>query len=167
MNNRIKSCLFFLVLIFGLHGCSKDDSKGSLRPIVEEYFETYKARKDFTKFLSFYDEQIVLEDIINGDRIVGKRNVKAFLNWDNDKFKLIDSVALKLDYLVVDQNKAVAKGHFRPFQWGEVTVGAMHFTTILTFNEANKIITQVDWINYPYKMTDEQNKGGSNNWIPQ
>ena len=155
------------IATLGMFACSNSNSVESIRPIAEEYFETYKARKDFNKFLSFYDEQIVLEDIINGDRITGKRNVKAFLNWNNSKFKLIDSVALKLDYLVVEENKAVAKGHFKPFQWGEVMVDAMHFTTILTFNEANKIVKQVDWINYPYKLVDAQNEKGSNNWIPK
>ena len=109
----------------------------------------------------------MLEDIINGDRITGKRNVKAFLNWNNTKFKLIDSVALKLDYLVVEGNRAVAKGHFKPFQWGEAMVEAMHFTTILYFNEDQKIVRQVDWINYPNSVFDFEKRKNANDWIPK
>ena len=157
--------LFCAIFFLSLLSCSDFGKKEDLRPIAEEFFETYKARKDFNKFLSFYDEQIVLEDIINGDRIKGKKNVKAFLDWDNNKFQLIDSVVLELEYLIVEERKVVAKGHFTPFQWGDSKFGPMHFTTILNFNVNKKIVKQVDWINYPYKLIDPENRKSANDWI--
>lgn len=167
MQKQFWPLVIFLILVVGLLSCSTKNQNKTIRPIAEEYFETYKARKDFNKFLDFYDEQIVLEDIINGDRILGKRNIKAFLNWDNPEFKLIDTVVLVVENLILDENKVVANGHFTPFQWGDSKIEAMHFTTILFFNENKKIIKQVDWINYPYNAIDSENRKNANDWIPQ
>jgi predicted nucleotidyltransferase component of viral defense system len=160
MKNRTWSAIIFSILVLGLLACSKVNSNESTRSIAEEYYEIYKARKDFKKFLGFYDEQIVLEDIINGDQ-------KAFLNWDNTEFKLIDTAALVLEDLVVDGNKAFAKGYFTTFQWGDSQFEAMHFTTILYFNEDQKIVRQVDWINYPNSVFDFEKRKNANDWIPK
>ncbi len=41
----------------------------------------------------------------------------------------------------------------------------MHFTTLLTVNEAGQIIRQVDWINYPASLVNYNERNNSNEWI--
>ncbi|MEX0316065.1 MAG: nuclear transport factor 2 family protein [Allomuricauda sp.] len=136
-------------------------------PIVSEYYKTYTERKDFKKLMSFYDDNVILEDIINGDNIVGKKMLIEFLDWDNPGFQKMEKDALVIYEQIIEKNKVVTRGYFTEFQWGGTKFEAMHFLTVLTFNNSGKIIKQVDWINYPSNLIDYEKRRNSNEWIEQ
>lgn len=133
--------------------------------ITSQYYQTYSERTDFDKFLHFYADTMILEDMIMGERIEGKQSFARFLDWENQLFSLKDSAALVVTDQVFKENKAVTRGYFTPFSWAGTDVEAMHFTTILEFNEAGKIIKHTDWINYPAYLIDYDKRKNSNAWI--
>lgn len=147
---------FFIVTCF----CSGMASASSLKETAVQYFEVYKERKDFQALLSFYDESAQLEDLVYGFFAKDKATIKAFFNWDDGKFRVLDNGdALILENLVVDNNIAVAEGIFRPFNYDGKDMGPWRFMTWLEFNEQQKIIRHVDWINYTPR---ENFLGGAN-----
>lgn len=154
-------CLFCVVLI---SSCTNKEHR-STASITIAFFETYNERTDFEKFLSFYNEDIVLEDIINGDRVVGKAALRNFFDWKNPDFKSLDSNRLVIHERIISDQQAVVKGHFSRFSWGGTEFEAMHFTTILTFDTAGKIIKQVDWINYPATLVNYSERANANEWL--
>jgi len=164
MNKRMKLPLI-LCLIIGLifHSCSSKED--SIDKVVEDYYKTFNKRQDFKKFLSFYDEEIILEDIINGDRIIGKKELNNFFDWNNPNFKSLDSNSLIIEDKIIHHNTCVVKGYFSRFQWEQSEFEAMHFTTIITFNKSKKIVRQVDWINYPSTLVNYNERKNSNEWI--
>ena len=152
----------FLLLLF-LNSCSNDTAQISTK--VDDYYHTMNERNDFEKFLSFYDEEVVLEDIINGDQIEGKTKLKDFFDWENPGFTKLDSNSLVIEQKIMNGNHAVVKGYFTAFKWGENVYESMHFTTLLTFNKEHKIIKHVDWINYPSSLVNYNQRKNSNEWI--
>lgn len=164
MRKRMKQLL--TLSLFGLffNACS-NEKQNDIERIVDEYYSTYNERQDVEKFLGFYDDKILFEDIINGDRIEGKSELKNFLDWENVNFKLLEDNSLRITETIIQGNKAVVKGYFTPFQWGEHEFESMHFTTILTFADNYKIIRQVDWINYPSDLVNYDERKNSNDWI--
>ena len=156
----------FLGLLYLIFFTACKEDKPALESIFQDYYQTYKERKDFNAFLSFYDDSVILEDIISGDSINGKAALRRFFDWDNPNFTCLDSNILVINERVITDNTTVAKGYFSPFRWGELEFEAMHFTTILTFNTAGKIIKQVDWINYPSSLLNYDNRKDSNRWLP-
>ena len=156
---------FVLCILIGLNFCSCSEEESSIDKIVEDYYKTFNKRQDFNKFLSFYDEKIILEDIINGDRVIGKKELRDFFDWNNPNFKSLDSNSLIIENIIIDKNTSVVKGYFSRFQWGHSEFESMHFTTILTFNESKKIVKQVDWINYPTTLVNYNERKNSNEWI--
>ena len=157
------SLMFCLVAGLTFHSCSRTES--SIDKIVEDYYKTFNKRQDFEKFLSFYDEEIILEDIVNGDRIIGKKELGNFFDWNNTNFKSLDKNSLVIERTIIENNISVVKGYFSKFQWGDFKFEPMHFTTILTFNESKKIVKQVDWINYPSSLVNYNERKNSNEWI--
>lgn len=153
-----------LILIFVFLSCDNANDE-KLSVVVTDYYRVYQERQDFQKFLDFYDEDIVLEDIIAGERTVGSAALSDFFNWENSDFSLVDSFSLVIDNQQINRPQVVTQGYFTPFQWGNQTFPAMYFTTILTFNQANKIVKQVDWINYPNNLLNYENRKNSNDWI--
>lgn len=158
-----KPLLLCFVIGFLFSACSSEES--GIEETVDAYCQTYSSRKDLDTFLSFYDEQIILEDIINGDRILGKKALRDFLDWNNPDFKLLEANSLVIQEKIIQNNTSVVKGYFTKFQWGQLEFEPMHFTTILTFNESGKIIKQVDWINYPSTLVNYNERKNSNEWI--
>lgn len=156
---------FILCFAIGLifHACSSTES--NIDKTVENYYQTFNKRQDFEKFLSFYDDKIILEDIINGDRIIGKQALSDFFDWGNPNFKSMNPNYLIIEEKMIHNNISVVKGYFSRFQWGESEFEAMHFTSILTFNKSKKIIKQVDWINYPSTLVNYEERKNSNEWI--
>ncbi|WP_411031209.1 nuclear transport factor 2 family protein [Spongiimicrobium sp. 3-5] len=155
------TCLLFLVNV----SCVERSKTDKIEEIATAYYETFQLRKDFQKFLSFYHDDVILEDIVNGDKIEGKRALTAFFDWQNPNFHKSDAVTLVIDHQVFDETTVVTKGYFTPFKWGEHSFEAMHFTTILIFNTSGKIIKQIDWINYPSGLVDYSKRKNSNDWI--
>lgn len=139
--------------------------KNHLDQIIEDYYHTYNERQDIEKFLAFYDDNIVFEDIINGDQIKGKIELRQFLDWHNPHFENLEDNHFKITEKIITEDKAVIKGHFTRFKWGQTTFEAMHFTSILTFNKSGKIIQQVDWINYPASLINYNERKNANDWI--
>ncbi|MEX0361811.1 MAG: nuclear transport factor 2 family protein, partial [Allomuricauda sp.] len=129
------------------------------------FFKVFNKRQDFERFLDFYDDTVVLEDIINGDRIEGKQALRSFFDWSNPDFELLEESSLVVNEITVDDNRVVVSGYFTPFKWGDTEFEAMHFTTLLTLNESGKIIKQVDWINYPSNLVNYNTRKNSNTWL--
>lgn len=154
--------LILSILLF--FSCEKNKTK-STEETTTLLYEVYAERSDFEKFLSFYDEDMVLEDFIFGERIEGKENFKAFFDWPNPKFQKLEDKALIVKDIIVNKNKAVVRGYFTPFKWGDYTSERMHFTTILEFNESGKIVKHQDWINYPSTLIDYNTRKNSNDWL--
>ena len=153
-----------LVFILGLSSCIQKKDK-LLPKIVEDYYNVYNERQDIDQFMQFYAKEVVLEDIINGDRIEGKQALKSFFNWDDPNFKKLSPNNLIITDKLIDENKVVLKGYFMPFKWGEAEFNAMHFTSILSFNSSGKIIHQTDWINYPSSLVNYNERKNANEWI--
>lgn len=142
-------------------GCQQQDTTETL----QVFYKTYSDRKDFEAFMAYYDEDAVLEDMVNGDKIIGKKSLRQFFDWHNPEYKPLEDESVVVTSTVVEGNRAVATGFYGRFQWGSNQFGRMQFTTILTFNEAGKIIKHIDWINYPSSLVDYNNRKDSNKWL--
>ena len=164
--HKIIFIVFFLINILIFTTC-KNQTSSPIKPIVENYYQEYIKRNNFKVFLSYYSDDIVLEDIISGAKIEGKKNLETFFDWENPNFQKTDSATLVIESLILDENVAVAKGYFTPFKWSIHEFEAMHFTTILYFNAVGKIEKQVDWINYPSNLLDYQSRQNANRWIAE
>ncbi|WP_422351465.1 nuclear transport factor 2 family protein [Flagellimonas sp.] len=159
--------LFFwliMVLNIPLSSCQTEEPNPN-KEIVAEFFKVFNKRQDFERFLDFYNDTAVLEDIINGDRIEGKQALRSFFDWSNPDFELVEESSLVVKEITVDDNRVVVSGYFTPFKWGDTEFEAMHFTTLLTLNESGKIIKQVDWINYPSNLVNYNTRKNSNTWL--
>ncbi len=158
--------ILFLLFLFVVLNCdSNKDSDTNRQDLINDYYSTYQERTNIDKFLSFYDSEIILEDMVNGDRISGIRNLKEFFDWKNPDFVLEDSVALVITDQAVLENRVFTQGYFTPFSWSGTQIQAMQFFTILYLNENGKIIRQIDWINYPSYIVDYAERENSNDWI--
>ena len=159
--------LLCVLSILFLSNCSSrtNEQKVNIAPIVQDYYKVYQDRNDFQRFLAFYDDNIVLEDIILGEKMEGMLAFKRFFDWGNPNFSKTDSLTLIIKDQIIKGNTAVTSGYFTPFIWGDTTFEAMYFNTILTFNAGGKIQKQVDWINYPNGLVDYNKRKNSNQWI--
>ena len=67
--------VYLLLLIAStLFSCDTKSSKHHIQNITAEYYKVYQERTDFPRFLEFYDEQMILEDIILGEKMEGKKD---------------------------------------------------------------------------------------------
>lgn len=153
------------ILIFLSCSCTVEKQVSDHTDIINEYYQTYQERKNFDKFLSFYDENIILEDIVSGDRIDGIEAFKQLFDWENPDFVLTDSVALVVTNQIIDKNMVSTQGYFTSFTWSGTLIEAMQFSTILELNNKGKIVKQTDWINYPSTLIDYGNRKNSNDWL--
>lgn len=167
-NNRTNGAIVLVIIIAPLvfiYIIKKEDA--TIKDLAADFFDTYNERRHFEKFLSFYSDDIILEDMINGDRIIGKVELRKFFNWDTPNFKPLDSLNryIIIENLSITENQITAKGYFPPFQWFDSTYQAIQYTTLLFLNNEKKIIRQVDWINYPQGLVDYETRKNSNDWI--
>lgn len=151
----MKSSYILILYIFFLSSCLSSKNN-EIKNVVNEFYITYNNRNDINKLLDFYDESITLEDIVNNEKIIGKNNLKLFYDWNNPNFKSLDSNNLVIDEIIIDQHKAVVIGSFNRFKWKTTEYNPMDFITVLFFNNSNKIIKQVDWINYPNNLINNE-----------
>ena len=140
-------------------------SSNQLEPLIQEYIQVYQERSDFDAFLSYYAEDMIIEDMITGYRVEGKKGFAEFFNWPDPRFESRHPNTYEVETLIIDGQKVTIQGYFTPFSWDGQEVEAMQFVTILFFNDKNKIIKHVDWINYPNSLIDYQTRGNSNEWI--
>lgn len=145
--------------------CSSNIKKTKIDKIAKEYYVLYQERTDFEKFMSFYDENVILEDIISGERIIGKDSLMNFFNWNHSGFEKIESNSLVILDQIIKGDKVITRGYFTEFKWQNSKIEAMNFITVLIFNDSNKIVKQIDWINYPTSILDYSQRKNSNDWI--
>lgn len=165
MRKKRDKRLVIFILFLGFCWLKQLSFAQDIPSIASEYYQTYQIHQNFGKFMSFYDDEAVLEDIIFGVKIEGKNNLSDFFNWNISEFEILDSVALVIESQIIQQNQVVSSGYFTKFNFQGTEVEAMYFTTILTFNDAGKIIKQVDWINYPSDLASYDVRQNSNSWI--
>lgn len=158
---QLSFVLFFVLVLFA---CTPQ-SGVNIKSITTEFYEVYKVRMDSKRFLEFYSDSAILEDMINGDRVVGRQALEKFFDWSNPDFQLVEKEALVVKDIFVAGHVAIIYGYFTPFKWGGLEFEAMHFTTQLDFDAEGKIIKQVDWINYPSTLIDYSKRNNSNEWI--
>ncbi|MEC4090409.1 nuclear transport factor 2 family protein [Pseudoalteromonas rubra] len=165
---QLTLCLVLLVT-FLIAGCGLTDStrasaheSSALRQVLNDYIATYQARQDFALFLSFYADDVQLEDMIYGFAVKDKQALAEFFNWSAGNVKILDGKqTYTLSEVILDeqQRRAVIRGTYVRFEYEGREMGPWRFTTVLHFNPDNKIAYQQDWINYrPRSLTD----GGSN-----
>ena len=154
--------LLFLVFLT-VFSCVKKENH--LKKKVTEFYNVYNKRKDINRFLSFYDKNVLLEDIINGNRVQGIEELKTFFDWNNTNLVLNDKKSIIINNIVIEDSLAVISGYFAEFSWNKKPFEAMHITTILTFDKKGKITHHVDWINYPNSLVNYQTRKNSNKWL--
>lgn len=120
----------------------------TLHEIGSDFFKLYAERKDFEYFMSFYAADAVLEDIVYGNYIVSQNEIKKFLNWKNKSYKNINKNTLVVQKQVIMGNTMVTEGYFTEFSYDNKKMGPWRFIIWLEFDKTNKIIREVDWINY-------------------
>ena len=157
--------LIFSLCLSILCACSSNDQQADLKATIAQYYTNYQVRSDFNRFIDFYADSILFEDIINGDRLSGKVAIREFFQWDNPDFRLLDTVAFIIQDQVVDKKMSITKGYFTPFEWSGMRYESMYFTSILEFNKDLKIVKHTDWINYPSSLVDFGQRKDSNKWI--
>lgn len=158
MVNRVLCGLLFMALF----SCNKNVD---LAKITDDFYRTYNDRKDHEKFMGFYSDNVVLEDIVNGDSIDGRQKLSSFFDWNNENYSALEPNTLVVFDKLFDKDKAIIQGYFSRFKWGDFEIKRMHFITILTFNKKGKIVKQVDWINYPASLVNYSNRKKSNDWL--
>lgn len=159
-------CFLLLgIFMIQLFACTQKGKSLDVKSIAEQYYKVYQKKTDFERFMHFYADQVVLEDVVNGDKIFGKKALSNFFNWNHPALSQNDSAALIVESQVVEGNRVATKGYFTSFQWQKDTIEAMYFMTLLEFNDTGKITKQIDWINYPSNLVDYNNRKNANEWI--
>ncbi len=133
-----------------LSGCvSTYKNSSDLSQAVDEYFRVYSERNDFESLMSFYSSKAHFEDIIYGNHLENKAEIRNFLAWDKGEFKVLEGdKALTITNQVVGEYTAVTEGFFHEFSYDGQKLGPWLFVIVQEFNSQNKIIKQTDWINY-------------------
>lgn len=155
LNLRVVCSVALLLLLFG---CSSLDTRYSPRSdpteikfLAEQYFSLYAERKQFDSFLDMYSDDIVLEDLVYGNRVVGKKALSKFFRWNSGDVELLEPVTLYVTSQVVDGYTVITRGHFTRFKFNGNEMGPWRFVIWLEFDEFGKISKQFDWINYTPK----------------
>ena len=141
---------FIFIILFILSGCvSTHESSNDLSQTVDEYFRVYSQRNDFESLMSFYSNEAHFEDIIYGNHLKNKAEIRNFLAWDKGEFKVLEGEnTLTITSQVVGETTAVTEGFFNEFSYDGQKLGPWLFVIVHEFNTHNKIIKQTDWINY-------------------
>ncbi|KZN35166.1 hypothetical protein N474_03090 [Pseudoalteromonas luteoviolacea CPMOR-2] len=150
MLKNIYLCLL-AILFSGCNSVSQKEPPSELSVLVEQYIKTYQARDNFKQFLTYYDDHVVLEDMLYGVKVTNKKAFSEFFDWGAGSFKVLDGKrTFDVSQIIVDQKQrtVVLSGEFNPFSYNEQKLGPWRFTTILQFNQAGLISYQQDWINY-------------------
>ncbi len=142
-----------------IHLCG---NPSSLESIATRYFEHYATRSDFAGFMSYYAENAILEDLVYGDRKVGRDAIRRFFDWGNSDFDG-HSPNLKVESMVIQGQQAVARGYFNSFSFKGQKMGPWYFVIWLEFDAQNKIKHQIDFINYDNDLL--VHRKDANQWI--
>ncbi len=143
--------LFLLTTIFVIcNGCSSINQKNNnLAQVVDNYYSVYSQRNDFERLMAFYAENAKFEDIIYGNNLQNKTEIRNFLAWDKGEFKLLSGEAtLAVTKQVIGENTVMTEGYFHKFSYNGQKLGPWLFVIVHEFDANYKIIKQTDWINY-------------------
>ncbi|AOT10159.1 hypothetical protein S4054249_04245 [Pseudoalteromonas luteoviolacea] len=143
--------LFFSSVLFGCSSAQVEKESIKLEQTLERYINTYQARTDFQRFLSFYTDDVVLEDMLYGHKVTSKQQLAAFFNWNAQDVMVLDSkltFSIEQKIVSIEGRTALLRGTFNPFLYNGKQLGPWRFTTVLHFNEQGLIHYQQDWINY-------------------
>ena len=161
--------LQFLALFFTLNlgcalnvGTTPSHTTERTRSHVLKFVAVYDARSDIEELLTLYSHEVILEDIRTATRVVGLEELETFFDWQNPDYIGAGEHTMKVDSMVVEASSAVVTGHFLPFSWKGISIEAMHFVILLTFDADWKILKEVDWINYPTSLVGASSPGNSN-----
>ncbi|KZN28715.1 hypothetical protein N480_08090 [Pseudoalteromonas luteoviolacea S2607] len=150
-----------LVFLCACNVTPKSESAITLSEVAKQYVTAYQKRENFDEFLSYYDENVVLEDMLYGIRVNNKREFAEFFNWAAGDFKVLNNApTFVVTQQVIDeqQRTIVLYGSFNPFVYNTNQLGPWRFTTLLKLNEDGLIYYQQDWINYfPRSFINEAN----------
>ncbi|SFD13434.1 hypothetical protein [Pseudoalteromonas denitrificans] len=141
--------LFTALIFLFLTGCASTNKRNNLAQVVEDYFIIYSERNDFEGLMSFYANNAQFEDMIYGNSLKNKAEIRNFLAWDKGEFKVLSTEqALTVTKQVLGDKTAVTEGFFHAFSYDGKKLGPWLFIIVQEFDSNNKIIKQVDWINY-------------------
>ncbi|AWL10713.1 hypothetical protein HMF8227_00205 [Saliniradius amylolyticus] len=143
-----------LVYCLLLSACTvlPNSSEADVQAVAHSYFETYAERSDFDRFMRFYADDAKLTDIVYGNEINGKDNIRDFFDWHRGDFTVVDAgPALEVEEQVISGNQVITKGVFREFEYNGNRMGPWKFIIWQELNQAGKVIAQEDWINYTPK----------------
>ncbi|MFT7244203.1 MAG: hypothetical protein ACI82A_001553 [Candidatus Azotimanducaceae bacterium] len=142
-------CAFCLLLIFHGTGFSADVD---IEEVASEYFATYAARKDFDKFMSFYDEQAVVKDVICDVEVSGIDAIRNFFDWNRGEFETVAAgPIMDLKRQIISDRTVISAGVFLAFDFDGEKLGPWEFIIWQGYSNTGKIILQKDWINYSPK----------------
>ncbi|KZN66159.1 hypothetical protein N473_11360 [Pseudoalteromonas luteoviolacea CPMOR-1] len=143
--------LIFSSVLFGCTSVPVETKNTELEQTLERYISTYQARTDFQRFLSFYADDVVLEDMLYGYKVTSKQQLAEFFNWQSQDVLVLNSqhtLSIEQKIVSIEERTAVLRGIFNPFLYHGKQLGPWRFTTVLHFNEQGLIRYQQDWINY-------------------
>lgn len=127
-------------------------STTSVEDTARSYFEVYARRSDFDRFMNFYAQDAVVSDVIYGNEVAGKANIREFFDWERGGFRVVKpGPILEVETQTISGNTVITRGAFKEFEYGGSKMGPWDFLISLQFNDVGKIIRQEDWINYTPK----------------
>lgn len=136
-------------LLFGLLLGGNSVASTLIESRVDEYFETYQQRQDFSAFMAFYAEDAVLKDIVYEIEVSGKGNIAEFFDWSRGSFSVADDgPILSVNSHFIDGNSVVTRGVFHSFSFNGKEMGPWDFIILQRFDQHGLIEYQEDWINY-------------------
>ena len=93
--------------------------KAQVELVAKDFFNTFAQREDWTKFCSFYREDLEFEDIMLQIKLDSLWKFKKFYKWDEEgnNFRKLtpDQKHVEIDALVVNDSMAIGYGHLNPF----------------------------------------------------
>jgi hypothetical protein len=130
-----------------------DDREEKVRETALAFFDTYAERQDWDAFCSFYREDLQFKDVLLQLELDSLWKFKRFYNWPDTNFAKLspEQKHVEIHTMVVQDSIVTAYGHFNPFYWYDQKIEepwGMEVVFVLHFDQDQKIIRQVDWIEY-------------------
>lgn len=141
-----------ICLLFSACGWNPAQSSVSIEETARTYFEVYAQRSDFERFMNFYASDAVVRDIIYGNEVAGKDDIRKFFDWERGGFKVVTpGPILEVETQVVSGRTVITRGAFKQFEYDGNRMGPWKFLIWQRFDDTGQVIYQEDWINYTPK----------------
>lgn len=149
---RKPAALFRWILLasfIGLIPLSQAEESAPLADVAKDYFDTYAARQDFTRFIDFYASDAAVVDVIGNDKVQGVEAIAAFFDWRRGDFqRAIEGPILIVTHQLISGNTVITRGQFNAFVYNGEPLGPWDFLIWQVYDDAQQIQQQHDWINY-------------------